>query len=76
MGKPTLFIDSPNPFKDNFLMKPHERIGYLCSDSNELSLNIDEAINDTEKYHSKYDEINHRYIRYLITDSTNKCSQT
>lgn len=56
MGKPTLFIDSPNPFKDNFLMKPHERIGYLCSDSNELSLNIDEAINDTEKYHSKYDE--------------------
>ncbi|MDC0243077.1 CDP-glycerol glycerophosphotransferase family protein [Marine Group III euryarchaeote] len=56
MGKPTIFIDSPNPFKDNFLMKPEERIGYLCSSSNELALNIYETINDTEKYHTKYDE--------------------
>lgn len=55
MDKPTIFLDLPNPFKDNFLMKPEERIGYLCSNSNELLVNIDESINNIESYHKKYD---------------------
>jgi len=55
MDKPTIFLDLPNPFKDNFLMKPEDRIGYLCSNSNELSTNIKEAINDTKTYHKKYE---------------------
>ena len=55
MDKPTIFLDLPNPFKDNFLMKPEERIGYLCSNSNELLVNISESINNIENYHKKYD---------------------
>lgn len=55
MNKPTIFLDLPNPFKDNFLMKPEERIGYLCSDSNELLVSISESVNNIESYHKKYD---------------------
>ena len=55
MNKPTIFLDLPNPFKDNFLMKPDERIGYLSSNLNELLVNISESINNIESYHKKYD---------------------
>tara|TARA_B100000902_G_scaffold148353_1_gene145106 strand:+ start:2782 stop:3951 length:1170 start_codon:yes stop_codon:yes gene_type:complete len=54
MNKPTIFLDLPNPFKDNFLMKPEERIGYLSSNSKELAEHIDEALNDFQKYSHKY----------------------
>ncbi len=56
MNKPTIFLDLKNPFKDNFLMKPEERIGYLCSNSNELIDSINEAINNVDSYYNKYDE--------------------
>ena len=54
MNKPTIFLDLPNPFKDNFLMKPEERIGYLSSNSKELAEHINEALNDFQKYSHKY----------------------
>ena len=69
MDKPTIFLDLPNPFKDNFLMKPEERIGYLCSNSNELIVNISESINNIESYHKKYD-IKLRKLRSKVYSNT------
>ena len=77
MDKPTIFLDVPNPFKDNFLMKPEERIGYLSSNSNELSCHINEALYDFQRYSNKYGKEleNIKTKTYSNTDgkSTERC---
>ena len=77
MDKPTIFLDLPNPFKDNFLMKPEERVGYLSSNSNELTEQVHEALHDLNKYNNIYEgklkEIKTKVYSDIDGKSTERC---
>ena len=77
MDKPTIFLDLPNPFKDNFLMKPEERVGYLSSNSNELTEHVHEALHDLNKYNNIYEgklkEIKTKVYSNIDGKSTERC---
>ena len=77
LDKPTIFLDLPNPFKDNFLLKPKERIGYLSTNKNELKIHVKESLHDLEKYKKSYEEnirrLKEKVYSTLDGKSTERC---
>ena len=77
LDKPTIFLDLPNPFKDNFLLKPEERIGYLSTNKNELKIHVKESLHDLEKYKKSYKEnirrLKEKVYSTLDGKSTERC---
>lgn len=77
LDKPTIFLDLPNPFKDNFLLKPKERIGYLSANRNELKIHVNESLHDLEQYNKSYEKdikrLKEKVYSKLDGKSTERC---
>jgi hypothetical protein len=67
----------PNPFKDNFLLKPKERIGYLSANRNELKIHVNESLHDLEQYNKSYEKdikrLKEKVYSKLDGKSTERC---
>jgi len=77
LDRPTIFLDLPNPFKDNFLLKPKERIGYLSTNENELKIHVNESLHDLEEYEKNYEKeikrLKEKVYSNLNGKSTERC---
>jgi len=77
LDKPTIFLDLPNPFKDNFLLKPKERIGYLSTNKDELKIHVNESLHHLEKYKERYEKdikkLKEKVYSNLDGKSTERC---
>ena len=72
-----IFLDLPNPFENNFFMKPSERIGYISSNTEELSKHMYDSLNNLQEYsnsfNSKIEELTKKVYSKMDGESTKRC---
>jgi len=75
MKKPTIFLNLQNPFEDQFVMKPEERVGYLASNEKELSEHLHEALNNLSKYYDSFNQKLKKLIEKVYTKTDGKATE-
>ena len=75
LNRPTIFVDTPNPFENDFRLKPEDRAGYILRKTNNIISVLKEALNEPEKFVSQYEKIRQRVLKKVCNKPDGKSTE-
>jgi len=75
LNRPTIFIDTPNPFDNDFSLLPEDRAGYILKNHNEILNVLDDAIHDKNKFTDQYKQIRKKVLKKIYNKIDGKATE-
>lgn len=79
LNRPTIFIDTPNPFDDDFELLPEDRAGFILKDPNNIIETLQDVFKDKQLFVQQYKKVRDQLLRKIYENpdgnATERCIQ-
>ena len=75
LNRPTIFIDTPNPFDDDFELLPDDRVGYILNDANDIIDIMEDALDNPNSFVDSYKQVKERVMKKIFKNPDGKSTE-
>lgn len=75
LKRPTIFIDTPNPFEDDLSLLPEDRAGYIFSESDNIISILNEVMLNPEEFVKQYESKRNQTLEKIYDTPDGKATE-